>query len=65
MKPITDEDRDAIEARYLRGQGLNFIAYALGIGRDRVRAVLADRGVEMRRARGGGRNSWGWTGRHA
>lgn len=63
MKRMTDEQVDEIVGRYARGQGFGFIAYALGIGRDRVRAALVSRGVKLRRFGRRTTQSWGWTGR--
>ena len=61
---LTPEQRKAIVDRYTRGQGMAFIAFALGSSAQTVKAVLLKEGVKIRKVgqRRIGR-SWVWTGR--
>jgi hypothetical protein len=47
---VTDQDKDNIVSRYQRGQAIDFIAFALDQSVAKVRAVLMERGVEVKRA---------------
>ena len=61
--PTEDEIANIVD-RYQRGQGLDFVCFATGHTRRKVTEILKAQGVKVRKSGGGGRNSWGWTGRH-
>jgi hypothetical protein len=58
---MTDTDKDAIVDRYTRGQTIGFIAFALDQPFAKVRAVLAERRVEVKRNSQRNR-AWGYRG---
>jgi hypothetical protein len=58
---MSDTEKDAVVDRYQRGQTIRFIAYALDLSFAKVRAVLSERGVEVKRSSERNR-SWGFNG---
>jgi hypothetical protein len=59
---MTETTKDAIVDRFTRGQTMAFIGFALDVSLAKVRAVLVERGVEIRRSSERNR-AWGYTGR--
>lgn len=56
---MTEAEKDAAVDRYTRGQALDFIAFALGKPLSKVKAALAERGVEIKRRKN---RNWGYSG---
>lgn len=50
--------------RYKRGQSMSFIAFALEVAPQTIRALLVEAGVPLRKpGRSPLNRNWGWTGR--
>jgi hypothetical protein len=58
---MTDQTKDGIVDRYTRGQAIDFIAFALDLSVAKVRGVLVERGVEIKRQSRRNR-AWGFRG---
>jgi hypothetical protein len=58
---MTEAEKNGIVDRYTRGQAIDFIAFALDQSVAKVRAVLAERGVEVKRHSRRNR-AWGFRG---